>query len=170
MNYEKNLLDFYVKYKGQYEVNDVLWYSNMSTIIRSNGGDFRRNCAIFALMSINTSLTSNIKKFDHYIETGEFRGLFPDKFIKIQKAKSEEDLLTALNGNKVKNFFMNLYNPVDPKYVTIDRWAYRVAGFQGKPTNKRYIEVANAYKTASNKLGLLPNQLQSCTWCAIRKI
>lgn len=169
--YKRTLIDFYNKNQGTFREQEILWYPKMGTTIKSltpNPKEFKRNCAIFALMSINTSLNINIKKFKHYIATGEFKGLFPQKFHQLQKANTTEEMLLALKGNKIKNFFMNLYDPVNPQYVTIDRWAYKAAGYYGNPTNKKYLEVANAYKQSAKDLGLLPNQLQAITWSKIR--
>lgn len=137
----------------------------MNEYLRAFEGDLFYNCAIFALMSINSSLAVNIKKFERYQTTGAFTGLFPDKYKALTNCdKSQDCILDILNGLKVRNFCMNLYNPLDPDYVTIDRHAARIAGYDKGLTRKKYVEIATAYKNVSKEIYLLPNQLQACTW------
>jgi len=164
-SYKSNLLDIYNKFIGEYNDDDILWYSKMSLFIYNNGVDFQKDCGIFALMSVNTSLKFNISKFEYYQKTGLFKGLLPNKFEAIQKSKTRDEILIALNGLKIQNFFMNLYQPLDPNYVTIDRHAARACGENKKVSPKIYKEIAHSYKEVAEELRMLPNQLQAMVWC-----
>ena len=97
------------------------------------------------------------------------------------------------NAHKVRNFYNNLYDPLSPLFATIDTHAvgaalmHAVSGqsrvvkmnFQGAAgaggsdvlgiagTYPIYFE---AYRRAAEKVGVLPREMQSITWEAIRNI
>lgn len=160
-----NVEKFYLDNKGKYTEEGILWYNNYHQYIKKFDGNLLRNCAIFAIMSINSSLVANVKKFEWFHKTGEFKGLCRNKFEALIECDNSEDcILDILNGMKIKNFCMNLYNPININWVTIDRHAARIAGEEKKITKKKYIEIADAYKKVAADYYLIPCQLQAMTW------
>jgi hypothetical protein len=96
----------------------------------------------------------NVLKAYEIIRTGE-----PEKFF------SEK------TGAKTYNFFYNIWQPTSPNHVTIDRHSFEVATGEKYNwlTKYQYTLVADHYKKASAKLGILPNQLQAILWVDFRK-
>jgi hypothetical protein len=152
-----------------YKYDWLTWYFNMhnSISLQCEGKDLAKHCAIFAAQSINNSLVGNKKQFFEYVTTGNVKGLGKTKIEDIIACDGSTDcLLDILSGPKIKNFFMNLYQPDNPDYVTIDRHAMRVAGIDGSsPTKKQYIEIANAYINVAQEYNMIPNMLQAKLWC-----
>ncbi len=92
------------------------------------------------------------------------------------------------NQHKVRNFFVNISNPNDTNAVTIDTHAVAAAllkplagsdsevvtNLSGPPKSKpaglvgSYPVFADAYRELANELGILPRELQSITWEAVR--
>jgi len=83
----------------------------------------------------------------------------------------------VIKGRKTFNFFMNLLNPCNPNYVTIDGhmvsvWLGRRILLKSKEaslTAKKYTLIAEDYKTVARELGILPNQLQAVCWMAWKR-
>jgi len=82
----------------------------------------------------------------------------------------------SLKGQKVTAFFHNIYYP-NSELVTIDFHAYSIAvNFRHTAKTCPNISAAenrilqDAYKTAAEKIGLLPKQLQAVTWVVWRRL
>lgn len=93
------------------------------------------------------------------------------------------DILKVLGGpkyarnaqtwNKTMNFYSNIIDPADPRYVTMDRHAISIA--VGKPLGSdagakmldylKYEKIAEAYRVAAKDLNIpITNDLQAVTW------
>jgi hypothetical protein len=102
-------------------------------------------------------------------------------------------VLTNINAklggeHKVRNFYNNIFNPSDPRFATIDTHAVAAAlltpfGGSDRPVamnfgksggsnetgvSGTYPIYLEAYKRAAEARGLLPREMQSITWEAIR--
>jgi hypothetical protein len=117
-------------------------------------------------------------------------GAFPtiEKSISILQNGSIENISSNLgNMHKVRNFFNNISNPNDPDAVTIDTHAvaaglllplsgsskqvlYNFGGAGNVNTGMTgtYPVYADAYRELAKELGLLPREVQSITWEAVR--
>jgi hypothetical protein len=75
-----------------------------------------------------------------------------------------------LSGPKVNAFYNCILDPEDDYSVCVDRWAIRVvnAGQEIPLTEKRYNAIADAYRDAAQRLGLLPSQAQAISWLVYR--
>ena len=89
------------------------------------------------------------------------------KALKIMHSSNIEEVLSILNGNKTKNFFINIYY-VECDSVTIDRWALRVANHHRTLTDKVYRELSEAHKIVAAKHGFQPKHVQAVTWIVER--
>jgi hypothetical protein len=82
-----------------------------------------------------------------------------------------QDPMWTLKGPKTKNFALNLAG--DTEAVTVDVWAFRVA-FNGQLEDKVltragvYQAVAQAYRTAAQRVGVTPSTMQATTWIVAR--
>jgi hypothetical protein len=111
------------------------------------------------------------------------------KAISILENGSIENISENLgNQHKVRNFFVNISNPNDKNAVTIDTHAVAAAllkplagsdaevntNLSGPPKSATtglvgsYPVLADAYRELANELGILPRELQSITWEAVR--
>ncbi|HUX79443.1 MAG TPA: hypothetical protein VMW10_06855, partial [Alphaproteobacteria bacterium] len=111
------------------------------------------------------------------------------KAISILENGSIENISENLgNQHKVRNFFVNISNPNDTNAVTIDTHAVAAAllkplagsdaevstNLSGPPRSAStglvgsYPVMADAYRELSKELGILPRELQSITWEAVR--
>lgn len=76
------------------------------------------------------------------------------------------DPLDVLNGPKVRRFYLNITG--DHSVVTVDVWAARAAGVDGKLTGARYLAVERAYQNAARIVGMTPRDLQAAVWVHTR--
>lgn len=111
------------------------------------------------------------------------------KSVSILENGSIENISENLgNQHKVRNFFVNISNPNDKNAVTIDTHAVAAAllkplagsdaevntNLSGPPKSAStglvgsYPVLADAYRELANELGILPRELQSITWEAVR--
>jgi hypothetical protein len=81
-----------------------------------------------------------------------------------------------LRGDKVTAFYDNLLHPETSDKVTIDTWIRRVAlnelDVRKTPAipSKLYYTIADAYRLAASKIGVLPHQLQATNWLTVIQI
>ena len=104
-----------------------------------------------------------------------------NKANKCLEAKTICEVLTILNGNKTKAFYLNILMPNKQTSVTIDRHAIAISlqrpsktralsDNEARVSNNQYKALEQAYINAANKLGILPQQLQAITWVNYREL
>lgn len=106
----------------------------------------------------------------------------------LENGKIENISQNLGNQHKVRNFFVNISNPTDANAVTIDTHAVAAAllkplagsdaevstNLSGPPRSAAtglvgsYPVMADSYRELANELGILPRELQSITWEAVR--
>lgn len=88
------------------------------------------------------------------------------------------DPKTIFQIPKTYNYYMNLWNPCHPRYITIDGhmmsvWKgrrVRLKSRETKITGREYRMMADDYKTVARELGLLPSQLQAICWLTWKRL
>ena len=88
---------------------------------------------------------------------------------------TDEDILTRLNGQKIRSFYSNIRGLDE---VTIDGHALNIArgkreGLTSDKTNmgkKQYRELQAAYVTAAKRVKVKPHELQAITWTTWKRI
>lgn len=153
-------------------VNGLTWYDNayhLAQELAAESGLGLEKCAgIIAATSINQSWQGNVTLAKDAVR-GNVRGLkmVVDKVNAILECDGDMDcILTILNGDKVKNFFLNILG--DYSGVTIDRWMMRIWGIDRVPKGKAYIKKAAKIKEVATRLGYQPAQLQAILWEQVR--
>jgi hypothetical protein len=104
----------------------------------------------------------------------------------VEKAKSiyygdygttYESVLSAFDSytaRKTRSFYINLYNPLDPTIVTVDRWMMRAAypnildSSAKKIPARIYSEIEKHIIGLARRYNMLPNQMQAIIWLTIR--
>lgn len=71
-------------------------------------------------------------------------------------------------GLKVESFARNLDGC--PDSVTVDIWAARAAGLDGRMTDRLYLTSAHAYRLAAGRLNVPARTLQAAAWLHVRGI
>ena len=78
--------------------------------------------------------------------------------------------LETVRGLKIRSFYLNICDPLDPLPVTIDGHARNAHRNDRRPMKdslikpKDYLIIADDFRTAADRLGILPNQLQATVW------
>ncbi len=104
---------------------------------------------------------------NHVTNKGTFvAGVFTRSVLKANRILAGEKPTTVLTGPKTNRFYRNIMGNQD--CVTIDSWAARVAGFDGKSITRSYDELESAYQLAAFQLGIPPSTLQATTWIVQR--
>lgn len=168
------------------------WYNDANIYCKELASRFditlQQSVGIVAAFSPQTGWTENKRYAVSFLlqPNNQVRLLIQQvKAKNILKLKSESDIYASLSVNgtawKTKAFFLNILNPDIPTDVTIDRHAIAVC-IQStdnvsalpkthghlKPTQYAFFQ--SCYISASNKLGILPHQLQAITWIVYRRL
>ena len=70
-------------------------------------------------------------------------------------------------GSKTYHFYHNLLEPDNSAFITIDRHSYLIATGETYTSGlhlAKYERIADVYRKAAKKLGILPNELQALLW------
>lgn len=84
--------------------------------------------------------------------------------------------LDTVDGPKIRNFYANILNPLDPYPVTIDGhavnvWRNKLSTVKGVAERGfNYNRVANDYREVAGRIKLLPHQVQAIVWFAWKRI
>lgn len=121
---------------------------------------------------------------------GMFSADFAARALRVLDDGRQETISRALgDAHKVRNFYNNIFDPFDPRSVTIDTHAVAVAlllpvagtdkhvvslfnGPKSAPTGHRgtYVIFAEAYRELAAEYGLLPQELQAMFWAGARSL
>lgn len=138
-------------------------------------------CGIMSALSPGTNYEQNKKDVFALISANKDGGRRNVRFTTYgQNVLKAQDIYSGVRnpfeafsvktGAKTYNFFHNLLDPSSAEFVTIDRHAFTIATEQTYKglTMKQYEKVADWYKRAADKLGLIPCQLQAILWVDYR--
>lgn len=84
--------------------------------------------------------------------------------------------LDTVVGKKIRSFYLNILDPLDPEPVTIDGHAINIWRGERLPLKTvahgttRYEIVATDFRAVAQEAGLLPNQLQAITWFTWKRV
>jgi hypothetical protein len=147
------------------------------------GVDFQTTVAIFCALSPNSDYRGNLRSTASVI-AGHLAGIDRDR-IRVATYNHCRDrafeylngtsFLATVRGPKIRSFYLNIINPMDPDPVTIDGhavniWRGRRKNLKSVVGDFRYKHVAGEYRDVARRVGLLPNQVQAITWFAWKRI
>lgn len=151
--------------------NGERWYWVANELARELGsGDTRMGAGLLAALSPNKSWDINQKLAREIVDTGIFRGHVSNALEKARAIMSGVDPALVLPmERKTGAFFMNIWRPDLPEWVTVDRHAIRVATWDwsdGNPTVTRnqYAILVKSYVWSARDLGIHANVVQAGTW------
>lgn len=191
----------------EYEIDaGRAWYpgmrAKMDTFAEDTGLSPDQCADIFAATSINTPWVRNVAIATGWLNdymhgvmpTGNHLGNVVKMATHIINGERLTDIIKDANKLKIRNFSRNLVDDAD--YLTVDRWAHRVAydfsdcpntdnrddngiphgctkngkhGCGTVPEGEHYETIALAYRMAAHMRGDRPLDIQAITWCVARK-
>ena len=135
---------------------------------------------IIAALSPMKTWSGNIISARKLLETGECRGLgysVRDAMAIYDGAHPRDILcLDGRNNTKVRSFFENISDPINPDFVTIDR--HMIGLLTNDPLairNQRWILprdhvwAKERFQNVADQTDLIPNQVQAITWLVWRR-
>lgn len=147
------------------------------------GIDFQTCVAIFCALSPNSDYQGNLRSTASVI-AGWLAGVECDWIRVVTYNHCRDRAFSYLNGTsfldtvkgpKIKSFYLNIVNPMDPHPVTIDGHAVNI--WKGRRRNLRdavgtfnYNRVADEYRAVAKRVGLLPNQVQAIAWFSWKRM
>ncbi len=168
---------------GEAEINEGrVAYTNYRAVLTGIGEFYGYPLplviAVFAALSPNCDYYNNLRSAATVINAHKLA--IPRDRVKVASYNHCRDraftyldgvgFLDTVKGKKIRSFYQNILNPLDPYPVTIDGHALNIwrgerRGLKDsliKP--KMYDEIADDYREVSQRIGLIPNQTQAITW------
>ena len=182
----RNILKVYRRATADDVANGLEWYDRAkryaSIISNLSGVNLNTVVGVMAALSPNNKWERNVKDTERMVWAwvkGEDMTDFKVSCYNTMKAKAwsileddlteDEDILTRLNGQKIRSFYSNTRGLDE---VTIDGHAYNIAlgirqGLTSDKTTmgkKVYRTMQAAYVKAAKRVGVKPHELQAITW------
>jgi hypothetical protein len=173
--------------KSTFEVGKF-WYNTANQIgvdLINNNVNLAQSIGVIAALSPLKSWSQNVKLAKEFILNDKRSGhtkLCVGKANKILSLNNPtvEEVVEILRGQKIVNFFLNIYYPNSYDAITIDRHAVGIALIgldkikiteeECRPTKKQFEFLVYCYKWAAAELDLSAVQLQAITWEHFRKV
>lgn len=165
-----NLLDGWNMTTPLQHYRGIAWYPIAHDFAHVIGrGNVMIGAGLLAALSPNKGWNEN-RNLAVDASNGNFHGHFGNALGKARAIYDGENPMDVLPmSRKTGHFYMNILNPFDTDYVTIDRHAIRAASLDwdnGAPTvtPKQYGDYALAYKKAAADVGIVPSAFQAILW------
>jgi hypothetical protein len=172
---EQNLRDSWRETTSTQRLRGVMWYPaahDFAEVI--SNGDVVRGSGVTAAASPNKGWNDN-RRIAVDAFTGIFGGQVGDSVRKMQRIMNGERPENVLPmGKKTGHFYMNILDPNDPAWVTIDRHAIRVATSDwtnGQPriTEAQYPVFVRSFVNVATSVGVMPCAFQAALWIYARE-
>lgn len=158
--------------------------ATLTALARRYDTPLPRVVGAFAALSPNNDYMGNLRSLVTLLEGMRLGAREEDCTVSTYKACRHRawgflhgaDFLASTRGPKTRNFYQNILRPRDPEPVTIDGHAVcaaigkRMRMVEVVRTRFKYEEVAQSYREAAARVGLLPNQLQATVWFTWKRI
>jgi hypothetical protein len=149
------------------------------------GVGFPETVAVFAALSPNSDYQGNLRSTASVIK-GFVEGVPVERITVVTYNHCRDrafgylngrSFLGSVKGKKIRSFYSNILNPLDPHPVTIDGHAVNI--WRGRRVNLKavatgpgfnYESVAGDYRATAESVSLLPNQVQAITWFTWKRI
>lgn len=169
-----NILNIYDQCTADEFNAGVGWYPVAHELAVDLGVGARSGAGVFAALSPQLSWTSNITAAQNLVQNDDPNPAGIGKFVgRARDIRDGADPDIILGGRKVRSFYRNIFEPSRPGPVTIDRHAVAIAtnhDVKSLEKNGFYVMVAAAYRGAARLAGLLPSEMQACTWLTWRRL
>lgn len=176
-NAVKNILDILALATDEEIKQGQNWYSNAQSFANEQAGIYGVSLEIVAGIISALSPASDwernkIEAIEVLKGNSSFKyatyGMNVKKAFVIREAGLHVDIASFFPSNKTYNFYHNIVNPSDKRFVTVDRHALSIANGSVREdktiTNIEYKELAIYYTKAAKIAGFLPCVIQAITW------
>lgn len=172
---QDNLLRGYEMTSEAQRMRGRVWYAMAHDLAHVIGhGNVRLGAGLLAATSPNKGWNDNRRiaiNVTHGIYGGQVQNAL-DKARKIMEGCDPTEVLPM--HKKTGHFFMNILDPFDSMYVTVDRHAIRAATWDwdtGEPrvTEKQYRDLVLAFQGAAYTVGKIPCVFQAELWTWARE-
>ncbi len=162
------------------------YHAVMCQMSRAYSIELEKVIAVFVSLSPNNDYVGNLRSTVSIL-AGISHGIEEEKITistykhcrkrAFQYGTGQGDFLKETKGPKITNFYHNLLDPTDNRYVTID--GHMSAIWQDKNltmkeaivrNNREYNEIADAVKKLAFREMMLPNQLQAVLWFTRKRV
>lgn len=143
------------------------------------GFTIQQTCAVFCALSPNSDYRGNLRSTASVLHGLASGTPYQDITVSTYKhcrdrallyATGVVDFMGTVKGHKTRNFYMNIMDPSDPAWVTID--GHMSAIWQGRDLTMKdalikprvYKVMADDVKTLAEHHGMLPHQMQAVLW------
>lgn len=173
--YRDNIIAAYERTTPEQRAKGAQWYPvahDLATMIAD--GDTRMGAGVIAALSANKSWSENTKIATRAFASGKATGHVKDAILKATRIMNGADPADVLPmAAKTGNFYRCILDPSDPEPVCVDRHAHDIAvgrtfgdADRGLSSKGRYNALAQAYRDAAKRLGMVPSTLQAIVWVA----
>lgn len=175
--YVRNILAVWESATGEQRAEGYAWYRVAHGIAGMIcEGDARRGAGLLAALSPQTSWWLNVELASDAADSGFASGHFQDACRKARKILAGADPESVLPmRRKTGQFFLCIADPSHPTAVCVDRHAHDLAlgrplgdRDRGLSAHGRYALLADCYRRAGARLGVLPSTVQAVTWVVWR--
>ena len=173
----EELLRIY-KHATLHDFAGITWYEEAKqsclAVAAGAGFDPGRVIGTVAVLSPRLRWEYNIEAARQLIKGRIYPGVLPSCAERGYHVLWDEDWERWISGDKVQAFFHNISNPADPEPVTVDVWTARA--WLGDWAWRKNIsaqlnkQIADDYRQAAARVGLLPCQFQAVIWVHIRRL
>ena len=189
--YVRNILKVYRRSTIDDIADGVEWYARAQRMAQSisaaTGLHIHTVIGVMAALSPNNKWEINVRNAyemcTNYIDGGEIDDIKVSTYhtmkrkawsILDDKLTDDDDILTRLNGQKIRSFYSNIRGLNE---VTIDGHAFNIAqnvrhNLTDDKTNigkKLYRELQDSYVRAAKRVDVAPHELQAITWTTWRR-
>lgn len=172
--YRDNIIAAYNAATEDQKLKGKQWYPVAHDLAEMiSGGDVVKGAGVIAALSANKSWAENVKLSTRAFASGKPSGHTKVMITKAVRIMNGEDPKKLLGDLKTGNFYRCIVDPSDPAPVCIDRHAHDVAvgrtfgnDDRGLSAKGRYDALADAYRAAADRIGILPQELQAIVWVA----
>jgi hypothetical protein len=172
---KQNLRDAWSETTAKQRLRGENWYPAAHDFAHVIGrGNVRLGAGLLAATSPNKGWNDN-RRIAVNASFGIFGGQVTNSLDKARRIMNGEDPKDVLPmGKKTGHFFMNILDPFDPGWVTLDRHAIRVATSEwdnGSPllTPAQYAPFAAAFGEVAQEFDVLPSAFQAGLWIYARE-
>jgi hypothetical protein len=171
--YVSNIIATYERATEDQILRGKAWYPVAHDLAEMIGkGNVRMGAGVIAALSANKAWPENVKIATRALGSGKATGHVKDAITKATRIMNGADPVDVLPmASKTGNFYRCILDPADPDAVCVDRHAHDVAvgkvygnDDRGLGAKGRYNALAECYRVAARRLGLVPSELQAITW------
>lgn len=182
----ENILTIYELSDDIDKIDGMSWYQRAQRYAAGLARDYQLSLSTVAGMisalSPATSWSRNQSNVETLLEdnTATFSGYPSSRLKALDILKGANPAKVLPQDKKTGYFWRNIVNPTHETDVTLDSWAVKIAvdmpdlslSSYSKFVNTapKYNVMANAYRIAADKIGILPLELQAVVWVAYRRL